>query len=137
MLAKMLASTCLVRRYWFLTWIMMYDMIGAHHTLRTHVRSTSYIYNVFWHLLLWPMFIRMQPQQDICLVSQSHGSGWRITWILTWIMLHFMLGRCTHFIHMSVLLHLYIMRFSTFYHTDICFEIVWWQWCGRVCMIGF
>ena len=31
------------------------------HPLHTHVRSTSYIYIVFQHLLLWLVVIRMQP----------------------------------------------------------------------------
>jgi hypothetical protein len=36
------------RRFsWFLTWIIMCAMIEAPHPVHTHVRSTSYIYNVF------------------------------------------------------------------------------------------
>ena len=42
------------------------NMIGAPHPLHTHRRSISYIYNVFQHLTLWLLFIRMQPQPDIC-----------------------------------------------------------------------
>jgi hypothetical protein len=36
------------RRFsWFLTWIVMCAMMEAPHPVHTHVRSTSYIYNVF------------------------------------------------------------------------------------------
>jgi hypothetical protein len=40
-------------------------MIGAPHALHTHSRSTSYIYNVFQHLLLWLVVIKMQSQHDM------------------------------------------------------------------------
>ena len=53
----------LSRRFcWFLTWVSSV----APHPLRTHVRSISYIYNVFQPLLLWLLVIRMQAQPDIC-----------------------------------------------------------------------
>jgi hypothetical protein len=52
---------------------MCWDMFETPHTLHTHSRSTIYIYNVFQHLLLLAVavVIGMQPQPDICLVSQS------------------------------------------------------------------
>jgi hypothetical protein len=37
--------------------------------VHTHRRSSTYIYNVFQHLLLWSVVIRMQFQPDICWVS--------------------------------------------------------------------
>jgi hypothetical protein len=46
-------------------------MIEAPHPHYTHSRSSSYIYKVFPHLILRLVVVRMQPQPDICLVSQS------------------------------------------------------------------
>jgi hypothetical protein len=46
-------------------------MIRTPRPFHTHVGSLSYIYEVFQHLILWPVVIRTQPQPDICMVSQS------------------------------------------------------------------
>jgi hypothetical protein len=59
-------------------------MIEAPHPVHTHSRSTSFIYKVFQHLLQWlVVVIRMQPQPDICLVSQSQRCSKRFSWFLT------------------------------------------------------
>jgi hypothetical protein len=42
----------------------------GHPTTFIHSSSSSYRYNVCQHLLLWLGFIMMQPQPDICFVSQ-------------------------------------------------------------------
>jgi hypothetical protein len=63
------------RRFsWFCTctWIMNhagdYDKNNTSYLQQIYF---LYIYNVFQHLLLWLLVIRMQPKPDICLVSQS------------------------------------------------------------------
>ena len=48
----------------FLTCMMLHVMIGAPHPLHTHSRSSSCIDNLFQHLPLWPVVIRMRPQPD-------------------------------------------------------------------------
>ena len=51
-----------------------YDKNKNTHPLHTHSRSTSYIYNVFQHLVLWLVVIRMQVHQpDLLWVSQSQN----------------------------------------------------------------
>ena len=40
-------------------------MIEGPHTLLTLIRSASYIYIVFQHLLLRPVVTRVQPQRDM------------------------------------------------------------------------
>ena len=44
---------------------MLHVMIEAPHTLLTLIRSASYIYIVFQHLLLQPVVTRVQPQRDM------------------------------------------------------------------------
>ena len=48
-------------------------MIEAPHTLLTLIRSASYIYIVFQHLLLRPVVTRVQPQRDML------GLGFTVT----------------------------------------------------------
>jgi hypothetical protein len=64
-----LTLDCESRQFsWFLTWIVLnLSMSGAPHSFHTLSRLSSYIYNVFQHLLLQLAIIRMQSQ----LVSQS------------------------------------------------------------------
>jgi hypothetical protein len=66
-------------------------MIEAPHPLHPHSRLLSYRYKVLWHLLLWLVFMRMQCQPDICLVSQYSCGGRRFSWFLTCIMLQVMI----------------------------------------------
>jgi hypothetical protein len=44
---------------------MLQDMIEATHPLHSHSRSTSCIYKVFQHLLLWLVAIRKETQADM------------------------------------------------------------------------
>jgi hypothetical protein len=57
-------------------------VIETSHLLHTLIRSSSYIYNVFQHLLMQPVVIRMQPQPEymlgltvIAVVGDSLGSS--------------------------------------------------------------
>jgi hypothetical protein len=46
-------------------------MINTPHSLHTLIRSSLNICYVFQRLLLWLVVKKMQPQPDICWVSQS------------------------------------------------------------------
>ena len=102
-------------------------MIGALHPLHIHVRSMSYIYNVFQHLLLlWLVALGMQPHNDICWVSQ-----WRRQEILSAIdrflicsMMWVMIEAC-HWIHTHIrsLLYIYIV----FQHLLLWLVVIWMQ----------
>ena len=92
-------------------------MIEAPHPLHTHIRSSSYIYNVFQHLLLWLVGIRMQPQPDMP-GPWSHSQRWLLEiHSVCYLDPIFMLpiDPPTHFILRSGLYHIYLMCFSTFY----------------------
>jgi hypothetical protein len=103
---------------------LQYVMIEAPHTLYTHSRSSSYIYIVFPHLILrLQVIIRMQPQPDICLVSQSKVVVGDSPGFAMGLHCYISLRHLTHFILIAGLLHTYIMCFSTFYfgwHPYLC-----------------
>jgi hypothetical protein len=61
---------------------MYYVVIEAIYPRHTLIRASSYIYNVFQHLLMQPVVIRMQPQPEymlgltvIAVVGDSLGSS--------------------------------------------------------------
>jgi hypothetical protein len=86
-----------------LTWNVLSVMIGAPHTFHTHSRSTSYIDNVFHHLRLWLVVIRMQPTPWylICPLGPAVSSyDWEPP---------------IPFILIPCLLYTYIMKFSICY----------------------
>jgi hypothetical protein len=103
------------RSSWVPTWIMLYIMIEAPHPLHTHSRSSSYIYIVFQHLLLWLQVIRMQHQPDIYLVSQSKVGVGDSPGFAMGLHCYISLGHLTHFILIAGLLQIYIKCFSTCY----------------------
>jgi hypothetical protein len=87
---------------WFCHGVLLLRMIKTPHTLHTHSRSSSYIYLVFQHLLLWLVVKRIQPQPDICLVHSD-------SWFLTWIMLLTIIG-ASHPLHTHNISTLYIYK---------------------------
>jgi hypothetical protein len=77
---------------WTLSWIMLHVMIGAPHWLHTHIRFTSYVYNVFQHLILWLAAIWMQPQPDTWGSHTQSGNGSRTPSRRVWGYLWHVLG---------------------------------------------
>ena len=56
-------------------------MIENPHSLHTHSRSSSYIYNVIQHLQPWLPVIRMPPHPDICPLGPESGCCWYRRWV--------------------------------------------------------
>jgi hypothetical protein len=102
---------------WVLTCNMLHVMIEAPHSLHTHNRSSSYIYNAIQHLLQLQRLevIRMPPHTDIrsmgpVRVDVVGVAGWSVG--LCWFLC---LRPPIPFILMSSRLYTYIMQFSTCY----------------------
>ena len=101
-----MSPTCGAKRRitWFLTCSLWKVMIMALHPLHTHIRSSSYLYEAFHHLPLWLVVLRMQPQPDMCLGSQSQrssGSLRRFARFLTCNVLKVIIG-ATHPLHIPI-----------------------------------
>ena len=101
---------------WFLTCLMLCDMIGAPHPLHTHSSTTSfsYTYNVSQALLLWPVVISYHNSIPSLiyfdLTVDSISGSRRFTWVLTWIIFYDIVG-ASHTLHTHIsigLLHTYI-----------------------------
>jgi hypothetical protein len=77
-------------------------VIAASHPLNTLIRSTSYTYKVFQHLIL--RFVAKGCNTSLtCLVSQSQWEivvgDRRFSWFLTWIMLLWVMIETPHTLH--------------------------------------
>ena len=91
-------------------------MIDAPHPLHTHIRSSLYIYIVCQHLIPWLVFIRMQPQPDVCWVS--HSKCWQQESLLVFDLKYavgYDWGTSFHFIPISGIHRTYMMCLITFY----------------------
>jgi len=97
-----------------LTCSVFYIMIETLHPVDTHSKSTSYIYNVFQHLLLLPVVIRKQPQPDICSLRAVESAVRDFLGFSLVVCFTLWLRHCTHFILIADLLHTCIICFSTF-----------------------
>jgi hypothetical protein len=80
---------------WVLTCNMLHVMVETPHPLHTNIniRSTSYIYGVFLHLLLRLGVIRMEPHTEYVWSHTLTHSG-RRRFSLTGIMLYAMILSC-------------------------------------------
>jgi len=111
-------------------------MIKTPHPILTPIMSSSYLYEAFWHLLLWLLVIRMQPQPDMCSWKRWENGSRQFTRFLACIMLWIMMetphslhthSRSTLYIY-KVLQHLqlWLMVIRMQPQPDICS----WKRCG-------
>ena len=75
-------------------------MVETPHPLHTNIRSNSYIYDVFQHLLLQLGVIRMQPQPIMLGLTVDSGSR-RFSWFITCIIMCAMI-EAPHPVHTHV-----------------------------------
>jgi hypothetical protein len=94
------------RRFtWIHHGVALLHLIRAPHTLHTHSRSSSYIYIVFLHLILWLVVTRMQHMLGLTIKVVVVGDSPGFTMGLH---CYISLGHLTHFILIAGLLHTYI-----------------------------